>query len=258
MRIATPLPIHRRAFTLVELLVSIAILAVLLSILLPVLGRAREFAHQAQCASNLHQLMEGFVVFAHDHEDQLPGGFWDSVFPNPDPDHRDWLRRDPFDWTTGPEGGTLFRYLHHPAVYCCPSLDCNPPAPGAAFGPMCGSNGRYDYVSMLVFTGARIGNIKPQSQLTFPDGHIEYYPTPVIVEGAAMDLNGFHMADYHTSDQEMSHTHRGGAFYAAIDTSVTWINEPPGGCHNWQSQGPHGKLVAMDSFSYFWGAWNQR
>jgi prepilin-type N-terminal cleavage/methylation domain-containing protein len=249
---------RHRAFTLVELLVCIAILALLLSILLPVLGRARELARQAQCTSNLHQLMEAFLVFAHDHEEQLPGGFWDSTVADADPDHRDWLRKSPWDWTTGPEGGTLFRYVHTPAVYLCPSLECSPPAPGTAFGPMCGSNGRYDYVSMLAFTGARLGNIKPESQLTFPDGRIEYHPTPVILEGSAVELNGFRMIDYHTENFEMAHTHRGGCFYASIEGSVTWINEPPGGCHNWKSQSPSGMLAPVDKFTYYWGSWNQR
>ncbi len=61
--------IYRRAFTLIELLVVISIIAVLISILLPVLSAAQESVRSVQCMNNLRQIGLGDHMYANDHED---------------------------------------------------------------------------------------------------------------------------------------------------------------------------------------------
>lgn len=70
----TPHKSRRRAFTLVELLVVIGIVALLIALLFPVFSKAREQAYRTKCLANLRTIGQASFVYANNNRDRLPNG----------------------------------------------------------------------------------------------------------------------------------------------------------------------------------------
>jgi prepilin-type N-terminal cleavage/methylation domain-containing protein len=101
--------IRRRAFTLAEMLVVIAMIVMLLAILLPILPRAREHAWQVQCMSNMRQVTQALLQYTSD---------WDGRFyPLDPPGGQAGMAAKQDDSQVIP---WLYGYLRSPAVFHCP------------------------------------------------------------------------------------------------------------------------------------------
>ncbi len=75
-----------RAFTLIELLTVIAIIGILAAIIIPVVGKVRQSARQAQSLSNVKQIVQGLLTYANDNKGNMPyqglgGGFTQPLWP---------------------------------------------------------------------------------------------------------------------------------------------------------------------------------
>ena len=71
---------HLRAFTLIELLIVIAIIAILAAILFPVFAKAREKARQTSCANNEKQMGLAILQYVQDFDEMMPGNVVNVVY----------------------------------------------------------------------------------------------------------------------------------------------------------------------------------
>jgi prepilin-type N-terminal cleavage/methylation domain-containing protein/prepilin-type processing-associated H-X9-DG protein len=99
-----------QGFTLIEILIVVAIIALLAAILFPAFARARDKARQAACASNLKQLGMAFVQYTQDYDEYYPPGI-SNISTNT------YTQTFGHGW-----GAQLYPYVKSPAAYTCPNV----------------------------------------------------------------------------------------------------------------------------------------
>jgi len=118
-----------RGFTLVELLVVLAIIAVLVALLLPALRRANEQAQRVQCMANMRTLTQATILYSNDWKDLMP---WVNWGPNDTTGWAGWLYNGNVSQgaRSGQENnfkpsvvttGSLYKYIRNTKTYRCPA-----------------------------------------------------------------------------------------------------------------------------------------
>lgn len=172
----------RRAFTLIEVLVVVAIIALLVAVLLPSLGRARENARRSVCLHNLAVLSQCWVLYHTENKGALVGGVGDPAEVTPPTDRTyaqtyapGWVRFVGYDPATVPvptqiqglRKGALFKYARLPEIYRCPGTKKNEIRTYSCNQGMNGYNGMF-----LGWTAKRIDAVKrPSGRMVYIDDY---------------------------------------------------------------------------------------
>lgn len=199
-----------RAFSLIDVLVTLAVISILIGLLLPTLSGVRETTRQLVCRSNTRQLGFGLALYADDYRDRLPL----TIFTTTGELQRTTqVRRDTFpaSW----DGiGYLYsqEYLTAPGVFYCPSHSGSHPlnvyASRWPLSPAEALPSLREITTNFQYRGATVHGINTMTQLALR------HPRAALIADALR-----------TRDE---YNHKVGTNVLRVDLSVTWYPDPSG------------------------------
>jgi type II secretory pathway pseudopilin PulG len=210
-----------RAFTLIDVLVSISIIAVLIAILLPSLSKVNETARRTVCQSNIRQIGLGVIMYADDYNGYLPYSRFvsSSNMGLADEDGKalmDTVRISSQQTPGVPwDGlGLLFAldYINAPKVFYCPSHHGDNPY--SAYALAWASDSHDEIVCNYHYRGEG-----PAGRVPLPDGRVRQTSRLYLIDPdfSSLIADGLRtQADYN---------HRVGVNFFRADLTVHWFDD---------------------------------
>lgn len=203
-----------RGFTLIEVLVGIAILGILAGILLPVFASAREQGRKASCAFHLKQIGVAFQMYAQDYDETCPNTGHPYL----------WMGRY-WRWPLMPYlalgqlhgGNPLQATAGRPGILLCPS---DPDAPQKW------DSTSYGYSAAFYHTPAQINAMTTDDLWKWPPENYPYPPVSQPLAAIAYPAQKAAFAEWltnHTSPQVGWWDWRGGRNYLFADGHVRFL-----------------------------------